>query len=69
MLIKTGVIMTTNLVRLSKAVPGSLLFAKATFYKWHHCKKFPNLFVKIGGALFVDLNKLREIIEAGRGTS
>jgi hypothetical protein len=36
-------------------------------YKWKHTRKFPKLFVKLGGALFVDVNALQEIIEAGRG--
>lgn len=58
-----------NLIRLSKAAPGTLPLTKATLYKWKHLGKFPKMFVKIGGALFVDLNKLREIIEAGRGAS
>ena len=55
-----------NLVRLSKAIPGTLSLAKATLYKWKHLGKFPQLFVKLGGALFVDLNELQKIIEAGR---
>lgn len=42
-------------------------FARSTFYKWRCLKKFPNLFCKIGGALFVDLNELEALAEAGRG--
>lgn len=57
-----------NLLRLSKVKPGELPIEKSTAYKWHHLKKFPKLFVKLGGALFVDLNALQEIIEAGRGS-
>lgn len=53
-----------NLLRLSKA--DSLPLCKSTLYKWKHLGKFPRLFVKLGGALFVDLNVLDEIIEAGR---
>lgn len=53
-----------NLVRLSKA--GSLPLCKSTLYKWKHLKKHPQMFVKIGGALFVDLDVLDRIIEAGR---
>jgi hypothetical protein len=57
-----------NLIRLSKVTPGSLPLQRATLYKWKHTKKFPHLFVKLGGAVFVDLDKLKEIIEAGRGS-
>lgn len=57
--------METNLIRLSKA--DSLPLTKATLYKWKHLRKHPRLFVKLGGALFVDLEVLKEIIEAGRG--
>jgi hypothetical protein len=56
-----------NLIRVSKVRPYSLPVAKATLYKWKHTRKFPKLFVKLGGALFVDVNALQEIIEAGRG--
>jgi hypothetical protein len=57
--------MLRNLVRLSKAE--DLPLTKSTLYKWRHLNKFPGLFVKLGGALFIDLNVLAEIIEAGRG--
>jgi len=53
-----------NLIRLAKA--DLLPLCKSTLYKWKHLGKFPQLFVKLGGALFVDLNVLDEIIEAGR---
>jgi len=56
--------LTSNLVRVSKA--DSLPLSKATLYKWKHLKKHPGLFIKIGGALFVDLKVLNKIIEAGR---
>jgi len=56
--------MKSNLIRLAKA--DSLPLRKSTLYKWKHLGKFPRLFVKLGGALFVDLNVLDEIIEAGR---
>jgi hypothetical protein len=56
--------MKNNLIRLAKA--DALPLCKSTLYKWKHLGKFPQLFVKLGGALFVDLNVLDEIIEAGR---
>lgn len=56
--------MKNNLIRLSKA--DALPLCKSTLYKWKHLGKFPQLFVKLGGALFIDLNVLDEIIEAGR---
>lgn len=53
-----------NLVRVSKA--DNLPFKKQTFYKWYHLKKHPEIFVKFSGALFVDLDALRKVMEAGR---
>ena len=57
--------MESNLLRLAKA--DSLPLTKATLYKWKHLHKHPRLSVKLGGAVFVDLEVLQEIIEAGRG--
>ena len=54
-----------NLVRLSKW--DNPLFAKTTLYKWKCLGKFPHLFLKVSGSVFVDLDVLNEIIEAGRG--
>ena len=53
-----------NLLRVSKAV--DLPVVKSTLYKWRHVNKFPGLFVKLSGALFVDLDALNTIIEKGR---
>lgn len=55
----------TNLVRVSKA--DGLPLKKQTFYKWFHCKRNLGIFVKLGGALFVDLDKFQQLIEASRG--
>jgi hypothetical protein len=57
--------MWNKLVRLSKA--DFLPFKRSTLYKWKHMGKYPKLFVKIGGAVFVDLDYLEKIIEMGRG--
>jgi len=46
--------MRNNLVRLSKA--DSLPLRKSTLYKWRHLGKFPQLFIKLGGAVFVDID-------------
>lgn len=54
-----------NLVRVRRAK--GLPFAPATFYKWHHTKKYAEIFIKVGGSLFVDLDRLEKIFEAGRG--
>jgi hypothetical protein len=53
-----------NYVRVCKY--SGKLWTKATLYKLAHLKKYPGLFMKVGGALLVDLDKLDEIIEAGR---
>lgn len=42
-------------------------FARTTLYKWRTLRKYPQLFTKIGGAVFVDLVELEKLAEAGRG--
>lgn len=56
--------MTTNLIRLARAE--GLPLQKSTLYKWKHLGKYPQIFVKLGGAQFVDLVALEKLIEAGR---
>jgi hypothetical protein len=56
----------THLVRVSEASKEGLPFRPSTFYKWIHVKKHPEIFVKIGGACFVDRNRLDELIEKSR---
>jgi hypothetical protein len=53
-----------KLVRISQAE--GLPLKKSTLYKWRHLNKHPGLFVKLGRALFIDMNVLDEVIEAGR---
>jgi len=54
-----------NLIRVSKA--DNLPFKPSTLYKWRHLGKYPEIFIKCGGALFVDRDRLEKILEAGRG--
>lgn len=42
-------------------------FARSTFYAWRTRKKYPELFTKIGGACFVDLEEFEKLVESGRG--
>jgi hypothetical protein len=53
-----------NLVIVSKA--DGLPFKPQTFYKWFHLNKHPEIFVKFGGALFVDVDQLAQAIEKSR---
>lgn len=55
-----------NIIRVSKANDRELPFRAQTFYKWHHVHKHPELFIKCGKSLFLDLDRLDEILEAGR---
>jgi len=55
-----------NLVRVSKS-KGKGPFEPQTYYKWFHLGKHLEIFVKFGGSLFVDTDKLAELLEAGRG--
>jgi hypothetical protein len=56
----------TRLLRLSKIdeTPG-MPIRKSTAYKWHHIGRFPQLFVKIGGCVCLNLDKLDEFISNG----
>ena len=57
-----------NLVRLSKVNENpSIPLRASTFYKWRTIRKYPELFITFGGAVFVDLDRLDRILEAGRG--
>ena len=58
-----------NLVRVSKmkGLPFKLPYEPQTFYKWFHLGKYPEIFVKFGGGLFVDLAALERVLEKGRG--
>jgi hypothetical protein len=58
-----------DLVRVCKAREKDLPFAPATLYKWNHLGKFPSIFRKIGGFLFVDLRALEALIESGGKTN
>lgn len=44
-------------------------FKKSTLYKWHHCRKYPELFVRFGRSLFIDLEKFWELMESQRLTA
>ena len=57
-----------NLIRISKIneIPGFPLKA-STLYRWKHVRKHPQLFVQLGGAVFVDMAELDKLVEAGRG--
>lgn len=55
-----------NLMRVSRVKSGELPFERTTLYKLRHLKKYPHLFIKIGGALFIDLDQLDRVIEQGR---
>lgn len=62
--------MKRNLLRVSKMkkLPPDKKppFEPTTFYKWNHLGKFPQLFIKISGTLFIDLDALDELIESKR---
>ena len=57
----------TNLVRVSQAEKAGLPFKPSTFYDWKHTGKHPEIFISLGGALFVDRDRLQELLEAHRG--
>jgi len=53
-------------VRVSKTkVRDDVPMEPSTLYKWHHMKRHPEIFRKVGGFLFVDLKALETLIEQG----
>ncbi len=58
-----------NLVRISKIknLPFNTPFKPSTYYKWWHLGKHKEIFVKVGGGLFLDIDRLEKLIEASRG--
>jgi hypothetical protein len=57
-----------KLVRVSRVKDhrDEIPFAPQTLFKWHHLGKHAEIFVKIGGALFVDIDKFNSLVESGR---
>ena len=59
----------TNLLRVSKVDERQdFPLRKSTLYSWLHHGKHPELFVRLGGAAFVNLDVLDDLIRKG-GTS
>ncbi len=56
-----------KLVRVSKSREKDLPVAPATLYKWHHLKKYPEIFKKFGGFLFIDIDALEAVINQAKG--
>jgi hypothetical protein len=56
----------TNLIRISQInkIPNFPLKA-STCYKWVHTRKHLELFVRLGGGVYINLDKLDEIIRKG----
>lgn len=40
--------------------------AKKTLYKWRYIGSYPGLFSKVGNKLFIDADKYKSLMEAGR---
>ena len=58
-----------NLLRLSNVgTPGfpQVPLKRSTLYKWIHVRRHPELFIKVGKAVFVDLDAMDRLVEAGR---
>jgi hypothetical protein len=55
-----------NLVPVSTWEQRQPNFKRSTLYKWAHLRRFPGLFIKISGRLFVDEDIFDRIAEEGR---
>jgi hypothetical protein len=60
-----------NLLRIAEIdvafEDGDFPLRASTMYAWHHAKKHAEIFIKLGGALFVDLDAFDSLLESGRG--
>lgn len=55
-----------NYARVAAAKKLGLPFKPSTFYKWYHDRKHLEIFIKVGSALFVDLDALKYLFEESR---
>lgn len=55
-----------NLVKVSQANEKRLPFRSATLYAWKHRRKNLQIFRKVGRTLFVDLDELQKLVDAGK---
>jgi len=55
--------MTANLIHIKKA-PAHIPFAEKTLRNWRSEGRYLQMFVKIGGKVFVDLDEYEKIIQA-----
>ena len=56
-----------NLLPVKSIRPGvNFPFSKSWVYKSVHLKKYPGVFLKIGGALLIDLDQFARLTEKGR---
>jgi len=59
-----------NLLRVSKVDETPMFpLRTSTLYRWNRKGKHTELFVKLGGALFVNIDKLEEVISKGGTTA
>ena len=56
----------TNLLRVSRVNDrADFPVRSSTLYKWRHTKRYPELFVTLGGGLYINLDKLEELVRKG----
>gem|GEM_PF-2089327 len=57
---------TRNWIHVARLNEVGAPIKTSTAYKWSHVKRFPELFKRVGGKLFLDLGRLYEMAEAGK---
>jgi hypothetical protein len=57
--------MKKRLIQVSK-IGNELPIKKSTLYVWHHLKRYPGIFVKIGSMLCVDIEQFYKTFEPGK---
>lgn len=50
-----------NFCRISDAKILNLPFKSSTFYKWHRNGQYPQIFVKVGHSVFINLKELQNL--------
>jgi hypothetical protein len=56
--------MERKLIQVCK-VTNEIPVKRGTLYVWHHLKRYPEIFVKVGSILCVDLDTFHETFKAG----
>jgi hypothetical protein len=55
-----------NWIQVARLNDVSAPIRTATAYKWHHLGRFPELFHRVGGKLFLDIDEFYRMAKDGK---